>query len=39
MGIEGEISTIAVLKVLNGSVESETIRIDGKFTYLRREIS
>jgi len=32
--VEGNISTITVLKVLNGSIENDTIQVDGKFTYL-----
>lgn len=33
-GIEDEFSTISVLKVLNGSLESDNIQVEGSFTYL-----
>ncbi|MDX1358129.1 MAG: hypothetical protein R3232_04810 [Clostridia bacterium] len=32
--IEGEIITITVLKVINGSVDGDSIRVDGLFTYI-----
>ena len=33
-GIEGDIVSMDVIKILNGSVESENIKIEGLFTYL-----